>query len=190
MTQREILEILRAPDVLENLGRLKVFPRRKVIQGLFSALCHPEEEIKRRAVTAMGIIVADWAEEDPEPAREIIRRLLWSLNEESGSIGWGAPEAIGEILARDESLAREYTPILLSYMQEDGNYLEYELLQRGLLWGIGRLAEMRPQLLRDLKADILLLPYLKSPDAQVRCLAVRALERIKNQKGLPPRGEN
>ncbi len=60
MTQREILEILRAPDVLGNLGRLKVFPRRKVIQGLFSALCHPEEEIKRRAVTAMGIIVADY----------------------------------------------------------------------------------------------------------------------------------
>jgi len=48
---------------------------------------------------------------------------------------------MGEILAAHNGLAQEYAHILLSYAREEGNYLELEALQRGLLWGIGRLAE-------------------------------------------------
>jgi len=40
-----------------------------------------------------------------------MRRLMWNLNDESGGIGWGNPEAMGEILACHEALANEYAPI-------------------------------------------------------------------------------
>jgi hypothetical protein len=108
-----------------------------------------------------------------EAARVIMRRLMWNLNDESGGIGWGSPEAMGEILARQEGLATEYAGILISYMREDGNYLENEVLQRGLLWGIGRLSRVRPQILQG--AEPYLSPYLQSQDATVRGLAAWAI---------------
>jgi hypothetical protein len=123
-------------------------------------------------VTAAGEVVEHLAATDKESARVIMRRLLWSLNDESGGIGWGAPEAIGEIMARDETLAREYSSMLVSYLDEEGNFLEYEVLQRGLLWGLVRLAEVRPHLLESAVPH--LPPYLESSDAAVRGLAALA----------------
>jgi HEAT repeat protein len=98
-----------------------------------------------------------------------MRRLMWNLNDESGGIGWGSPEAMGEILACHDGLAKEYAHILISYTREDGNYLEHEVLQRGLIWGIGRLAQVSPHILQNAVQH--LFPYLESTDATVRGLA-------------------
>jgi hypothetical protein len=72
--------------------------------------------------------------------------------------------------------------MLISYMREDGdepfqdgNYLELPMLQRGLLWGIGRLCEKYPQEMNGLGISADLLPYLKSEDTGVVGLALLAL---------------
>jgi hypothetical protein len=119
----------------------------------------------------MGHLTADLAGENMEEARQWMRRLMWSLNDESGSIGWGAPEAMAEIMARHERLAEEYAHMLVSYMRQDGNYLEHPQLQRGLLRGIGRLAAARPDLMKRHGAGLYLLPYLQSDDRIVQGLA-------------------
>jgi hypothetical protein len=61
--------------------------------------------------------------------------------------------------------------MLVSYMREDGNFLENPLLQRGLLWGLGRLAEVRPALVRKYDAEAYLVPFLNSSDRMVQGLA-------------------
>jgi hypothetical protein len=101
-----------------------------------------------------------------------MRRLMWSLNDESGGIGWGAPEAMGEVMARHQCLAEEYACILISYLDETGNYLELPALQEGVLWGVGRLAETRASLLTGLPS--LLSPFLTSPSPVHRGLAAWA----------------
>jgi len=121
----------------------------------------------------MGAVVTNLADEDIESARVIVRRLMWQLNDESGGIGWGAPEAIGEILACHEGLAGEYANILTSYIREDGNFLEHEPLQRGALWGLARVAQVRPDLVQDAKSY--LIHRLGSTDATVRGLAALTL---------------
>lgn len=146
-------------------------PPRRMIRPLLGLLARGDPALKERAVTALGILAARLAAENIEDARQIVRRLMWSLNDESGSIGWGAPEAMAEILVLHEGLASEYASILVSYLCPEGNYLEHAPLQRDLLRGIGRLAAARPGLLRDQGAPELLVPYLSSPDAQVRGLA-------------------
>jgi len=103
----------------------------------------------------------------------IMRRLMWQLNDESGGIGWGCPEAMGEIIACHEGLAREYARALVSYIREDGNFLEHEPLQEGSLWGICRVAQVRPKLIRDAVPH--LLSFLEARDATLRGLAVWAL---------------
>ncbi|HID31456.1 MAG TPA: HEAT repeat domain-containing protein, partial [Desulfobacterales bacterium] len=117
----------------------------------------------------MGAVVANLAEKDMESARVVMRRLMWSLNDESGGIGWGAPEAMGEIIASHEGLAKEYVSVLISYVREDGNFLEYEALQRGAIWGVGRVAQARPELVQNAVPHLVL--FLESPDAAVRGLA-------------------
>jgi hypothetical protein len=163
-----VAELLRSNEP-QPLSEWSQVPLRQIINPLLSFLYSPDETIKYRAVTAVGIVVAEMAAQDMEGARTIMRRLMWSLNDESGAIGWGAAEAMGEIMARHEQLAEEYFCILVSYIREDGNRLEHDLLESGVLWGLGRLAQAWPHLLRDSSSHII--PYLTSRNPSQRGLA-------------------
>jgi hypothetical protein len=164
--------LLDSPDFEEKLKRLDIPPQR-MINPLLCALFEPDEVLRWRVVRGVGITVSAMAEKDLESARIIMRRLMWSLNDESGGIGWGAPEAMGEIMAENETLAREYHRILASYIDVKGNLLENDVLELGALWGISRLAQERPELLRDWTAPVM--AQLKSPHPVKRGLALRTL---------------
>lgn len=181
--KRWVQELLKSSDFEKAMEKLSQLPSRQVINPLFSFLHHSDPEIKWAAIKAMGAIVANLANEDMEEARVIMRRLMWNLNDESGGIGWGTPEAMGEILACHKELAEEYAHVLISYTREDGNYLEHEMLQRGLLWGIGRLAQVRAHLLKD--AVPYLMPYLDSSDAPVRGLATWTMGLLGVKEACP-----
>jgi len=167
--KRKVFALLQSDNLDQSLDELCQLPARQVVNPLFSFLLSSDEQTRWRAITAMGAVVADLAEKDMESARVIMRRLIWSLNDESGGIGWGAPEAMGEIMASHEGLAKEYADVLISYIWKDGNFLEYEPLQRGAVWGLGRVTQARPDLVQDALPH--LLSFLESPDATVRGLA-------------------
>lgn len=167
--KKRVLELLGISDFYVALNKLRRYPARKVINPLFSFLYNRDDRVRWRAIKAVGAVVSGLADEDMESARVIMRRLMWNLNDESGGIGWGSPEAMGEIMACHNGLAKEYVNVLISYTNKDGNYLELEQLQRGLLWGIGRLSQVRPHLLKN--AVLRLTPYLECADPNVRGLA-------------------
>ncbi len=178
--KKRIQKLLLEKDLESGLVEIGRMPARKAINPLFSFLCSLDELLKWRAVTAMGEIVDRLADTNMESARVIMRRYMWQLNDESGGIGWGCPEAMGEIMARNENLAAEFWCILISYVRPDGNFLEHEVLQRGALWGVGRLAHARPQLLKD-SVDYLH-PYMQSKDPYLRGLAAWGAGAIRNKK--------
>jgi hypothetical protein len=171
--KQKVLDLLKSEDFSQALRTLDSFPARRVVNPLFALLCSMEPQLRWRAVTAMGTVVANLARKDVESARVIMRRMIWNLNDESGGIGWGLPEAMGEVMARHEGLAREYANILVSYIRQDGNFLEYEPLQQGVLWGLARLAQTSPELLRQAVPH--LHPFLSSQDATLRGLAAWTL---------------
>ncbi|MCG6946592.1 MAG: HEAT repeat domain-containing protein [Deltaproteobacteria bacterium] len=171
--KRNVTDLLKADDFAGVLETFRSYPARRVINPLFSCLCSTEPQIKWRAITALGAVVADHAQEDMESARVVMRRMIWNLNDESGGIGWGLPETMGEVMARHEGLAREYVNILVSYICEDGNFLEHQPLQQGVLWGLGRLAQTRPELLQNAAPH--LHPFLSSENATLRGLAAWAI---------------
>jgi hypothetical protein len=178
--KKSLLPVFESGDADRALSRVSAWEGRKVLGPLFSFLSSPDPLVKWTAVTCMGAVTADLARTDMAAARVVLRRLMWMLNEESGGIGWGAPEAMGEILACSERLAPEFAPILTSYAKENGNFLEFELLQRGVLWGMGRLAQVRPALVRQ--DAMLLSPYLGSSDAPVRGHAAWVLGILQAQE--------
>lgn len=162
---------------------IKNVPQRRVVNPLFSFLCSTDRTLRWRAITAMGIVVSRLAEENLESARVVLRRLMWSLNDESGGIGWGAPEAMGDIMARSAPLAKEYCTILSSYIQPEGNFLESEILQSGVLWAIGRVAHAHG----DLMAVVgpFLIPFLNASNPEHRALSAWAAGAIKSPLTFP-----
>ncbi len=147
-------------------------PLRKVVNALFPFFYSREPLLFWQAVTAMGAVVSLLAAENMESARVVMRRLMWSLNEESGGIGWGSAEAMGEIMARNDRMADEYACILISYINPCGNFIDNPDLQKGILWAMGRLARERPG--RAAGAGAFLSPFLTSSDPVARGLAARA----------------
>jgi len=86
-------------------------------------------------------------------------------------------------MARHEGLALGYAHILASYIREDGCFLEHPPLQRGVLWGLGRLAQSRPELLNDVPFH--LRPFLTSEDATLRALAARLFGLLGGGESYP-----
>ena len=181
--KKKLFDLLSRHDLDNALVEIGRLPPRQIISPLLSFIQSSNEKIKWGAVKAVGHVVSQLADRDLEAARVIMRRLMWNLNDESGGIGWGSPEAMGEILAAHSGLAHEYVHLLLSYAREDGNYLEHEGLQRGLLWGIGRLSEARPELVRG--SAELLLPYLNSKDSVTRGLSARIMGVLRVKEARP-----
>ncbi len=180
--KKKVLALLAGNDLEKARRELGKFAENGLVNPLFSALYRPEEMLRWHTVTLFGEVLSRLADKDMEAARIVMRRFLWSLNDESGGIGWGAPEAMAEAMFHHDSLCDEYVHMLISYMRpdgplehQDGNFLELPELQRGLLWGIGRLAEKRAPLLLARQVVPDLLPYLLFEDATLRGLAARAL---------------
>jgi len=170
--KQQIRQLLQSENGDNRLDEIRRLPLKQAVSPLFSFLCSIDEQVKWRAVTALGMVVSDLAASDMESARVVMRRFIWNLNDESGGIGWGCPESMAEVMAQNERLAKEYGSILISYIQPEGNYLEHEVLQRGVLWGVGRLAHARPQYTRTIGGY--LIAYMESGDQILRGLAAWA----------------
>lgn len=171
--KKKVFELLKLESLDRALEAINGLPAARVINALFSLLHSTDPRLRWAAVNVFGSVVSRLANQDMEQARVIMRRLMWQLNNESGGIGWGCPESMGETMACHEGLANEFAHILVSYVRKDGNFLEYEPLQQAVVWGIARLAEVRPQLVREAVPH--LLPFLEVRNATLRGLAAWAL---------------
>lgn len=151
MTSRNLKNSMKAQ--LQNNKWLDFLPAiaalgQKAIGPLFSFLKR-EPLLRHRAAYALGQIIASMQNEFPENARNIVRQFMWHMNEDSGNIGWGIPEAFAETLAASPELAHEYGNILISYIMDLGhadNYCDHAPLRRSCFWAVGRLAQKYPAL--------------------------------------------
>jgi HEAT repeat protein len=154
-----------------NLSELaeRVSRNRGTIRYLNRLLYDLDGLVRWRAIEAMGAVADRLAQDNPEAVRVILRNLLWSINDESGGIGWSAPEAIGEIIYRQPERFEEFASIILSFTDEP-------VLRRGVLWAAGRMAEARPGLV--LEALPGLTSFLNDSDPVLRGYTLRLLAAV------------
>ncbi|MBW1637248.1 MAG: hypothetical protein JRJ68_13380 [Deltaproteobacteria bacterium] len=95
-------------------------------------------------------------------------------------------------MCHSEGLRREYLHMLISYMTEDGderfqdgNYLELPMLQRGLLWGIGRLCQSHGDEMASCRIIDRIASYLSSQDMTVAGLAIWCLGLLRAKTAAP-----
>lgn len=91
---------------------------RDPLGGLFSLTYDKNDLTRWRAIEAIGIAGAQLAKSDIEKVRNFFRKLLWLMNDESGGVGWHAPEAMGELLFRVPSLIEQYGKLLPQFLAE------------------------------------------------------------------------
>jgi hypothetical protein len=150
--------------------------RAKGARRYLKALYSPDDRSRFEAALALGAYAEERWREDPEAVRELLRRLAWSLNEESGATGWGAPEGIGEIAARIPELEKLYGSLFPAFLSHAEVYLDNAVLDTGALWAIGRLGPGTSVDVPELDDD---LPrFMGSDAAPVRGAAVFAADRL------------
>ena len=182
--KRELGNRLDSPDWEGVLEHYRQLPLQDLVSPLM-ALFYRLDEVTWRAVTLLGQTIGRMADETPDKARIVMRRLMWHLNEESGNLGWGAPETLGEAMANHPGLAREYHCILWSYIRQgeaDGNFLDHGPLRQGVIWGLGRLAQAHPTLAAKAKDDLLL--ALHDPAPSYHGHALWALAQLREAASL------
>ncbi|MBF0224642.1 MAG: hypothetical protein HQK76_04220 [Desulfobacterales bacterium] len=160
--KKDVKEILKNADFKERIKAICSISPKKIVNALFPFLYDTDELIKWRSITSIGIGVSAISDICFESARVIMRRLMWNLNDESGGIGWGSPEAMGEIMANNKAIAKEYSKILISYISNNGNFLENEWLQKGVIWGLSRISETFPEFIID--SSNIISPFLDEDD--------------------------
>jgi len=141
-----------------------------VIRILISMTYNKDDIVAWRAIEAIGRITAVMAERQPDDVRNLAGRMLWMIRDESGGIGWSAPEIIGEIIRNNTELCYDLVPVLISFHEE-------QMLRAGVLWAAGRIAEVNRELI--LSAVPVIMSYLNDPDCNVRGMAIWAISRIR-----------
>ena len=144
---------LQEPGWDDFAKELDEVPARELVGPLFS--CLPlGGEATDRAASALGKAVSRMADEHIEEARNVVRRLMWHMNEESGNIGWGIPEAFGETLAQSPPLADTFRRVLLHYIydapeEKSTGFCDHAPLRISCYHAIERLLEARPDFVNE-----------------------------------------
>ncbi len=160
---------------------------RRVLSYLVALTYDPDPLIAWRSIEAFGLAAAAVADHDPEFVRGHLRRLLWLLSDESGGIGWRAPELIGELLHHRPEQFAEFIPLLVALLDLEAE--DAARFRAGTLWAISRVASVE-----TLHAASLLLAaaaeiesHLEDCDPQVRGLAALCLIRLNHTPALAAR---
>jgi hypothetical protein len=140
--KEEMMEMLRQGDS-EGLERL-VGDNPASVRFLQGRLWDPDPEIRIQAAIALGAA----ATAHPDLGRELLRRALWALNDESATNGAYMLPAIGEIGRRAPDLVAPFVGPMTAYLWDEG-------LRFGILDALCRIAQSAPQLIDDVRDRLL-----------------------------------
>ena len=132
------MELLRHGDT-EGLARM-VGENPAAVRLLQGRLWDADAEIAGHAAQALGATGAA----HPELGREVLRRALWALNDESATNGAAMLPAIGEIGRQAPDLVAPFVGPMTSYLWDEG-------LRPGILEALCRIAEEAPELIDNIR---------------------------------------
>ena len=123
-----------------------------------------------RAIRVIGLAARELVRTDAEFLRETCRKLLWSLTDESGGIGWSAPEILGEIVSSEPRRFPDIIPILVGAYE-----VEEDVFRAGVVYALGRVAGVAPELAANYQKIIVQSLSDKEPLVRVNGLELVSL---------------
>lgn len=128
------------------------------------------KELRWYALSALEALAQAFASQYEEVYRNVIRRAVWAMADESGNVPWAAPEMMAVIIKAAPAQYKEFIKIMIS------NGLDSPMCHYGVLWAVGYLGE-------DYLSEMVpfldkLMKFLDSQNDELRGLAVWALKRL------------
>jgi len=148
----------------------KVRQDRRVLSQLVRLAYDKETIVGWRAIKAIGFAARGMITTNIDFLRETCRKLIWSLSDESGSIGWSAPEILGEIVSSDPKRFKDFIPLIASVYD-----IEEDVFRGGVLFALTRVAELAPELAATYQKIIISSLTDKDPLVRVRGLELVGL---------------
>jgi len=136
-----------------------------------------------RAIKAMGMATKAIIDKEYDFIRETIRKLIWSIMEESGAIGWSAPEMLGEISAADPKKLHDIIPIIPSYYDEI-------FFRAGVMYSLLRLCDEVPEEVEKQKEFVLRALNDENPLVKVFGLQIAGKLSLREAADLVKKLEN
>ncbi len=137
-----------------------------------------DERLRWRAIEcAAKFIQRLWKKGQKEKVREYMRNLFWSINDESGGMGWSAPQTIAEIIINIPELLEPYGSMMIAHTFEEPSLI------KGGLWGIGRLGKQIAESVDFFREKILVV--FENDDPEILCLAAWAMGEVGFKQALP-----
>jgi hypothetical protein len=147
-------------------------------QAVRSHLYDLDERVRWASVETVSKYVQRWWESGKEEkVRQYIRTLFWSISDESGGIGWSAPQLIAEIIVHIPALIDPYGSMMIAYS------IEEPPLIKGCLWGIGRLGKLIVEAVDFFREKIL--AVFGTEDAGILGLASWAMGEVGFRPAVP-----
>jgi hypothetical protein len=167
-TKNIILRSIEAND----LRRIAALARedRKVLSCLVRLAYDKDTLVGWRAIQAIGQASCELIATDLDYLRETCRKLIWSLSDESGGIGWSAPEIIGEIASADPKRFKDFIPLIASVYE-----IEEDVFRGGVLYALGRIARSAPELAVSYQKIVIASLVDRDPLVKVRGLELVGL---------------
>ncbi|MFC1477686.1 DVU0298 family protein [candidate division KSB1 bacterium] len=117
--KRDELEIFLRANKLEDL-KDEYSNNPAIIRKLMGFLYHPELELRDAAARGFGMIARVMP---MEKLKDLLRRMMWMLNDESGSCSWHVPYAIGEIGFNNPEAIDGFIGCFSHYANDPDDYL-------------------------------------------------------------------
>ncbi|NOZ25866.1 MAG: hypothetical protein GXO94_07265 [Nitrospirae bacterium] len=171
--KRRVEKMLLEGDTAGLSALAKEYPR--TISALIGLSYDKESLVAWRAIEAVGSVVGEITRRSAGAGRNIVQRLLWSITEESGGIGWSAIEMLGEVVRNRPDDYSDLIPIIIGLFDEP-------IFRPGVLYAICRISE-RTSVPYDAVRD-LLREALADEVPEVRGWALLTLKCLGKSPGM------
>ncbi len=129
----DMADLLQSGDDVSVADIVRTQPQ--AVRHLLPRLWDADDGVRAAAARALG----ETAVRHPDLAREVVRRVMWGLNDESATNGSSALIGLGEIGRRAPDLIAPYVPALVSMIEDDAVRVE-------LLRALAAVASVAPAL--------------------------------------------
>lgn len=146
------------------------YDNRKTLRLLQRLLYDVDEARRWKTASIIGQTCSVVATKMPGQVSELIHRLFEACSD-SAAAPWGMIETLGEVIAGRPDIFGAFTRHLLNYMGDDSTQIQ-------VVWALSRIAEKRPDLIRE-TPFFNLFHFLQHPKAEMRGQVVQLLGRIR-----------
>ncbi len=146
------------------------FDNKKTLRLMQRLLYDIDEAHRWETAWIIGQVCSRVASKAPGQVSELIHRLFEACSD-SAATPWGMVETLGEIIAARTDIFGAFTRHLLNYMGDASTQMQ-------VVWALSKIAEKRPDLIRE-TPFFNLFHFLTHPDPAMRGLVVQLLGRIR-----------